>query len=220
MNTIISNPDEISAKITLKKILLICGILSSIIYIGTDILGASLWEGYSYSSQTVSELSAVGSPNRQLIGSLFFTFNLLIIAFGFGVLKASDAGHALRVTAYLLLGYGAVCLLAPFFPMHQRGTGTTLTDTMHIVLTCVTVVLIFLIIGFGAAAFGKKFRIYSVITIFLILIFGIVTGLQGPLVAANLPTPLMGIYERIIIYSFMLWVIMLALKIINYNKQF
>ena len=46
--------------------------------------------------------------------------------------------------------------------MHQREVlaagGGTLSDTMHVVLGGVTVFLMFLAIGFGATAFGKRFR--------------------------------------------------------------
>jgi len=43
-----------------RKLLLICGILSSLLYVGTDILAAMLYEGYSYTSQSISELGAIG----------------------------------------------------------------------------------------------------------------------------------------------------------------
>ena len=41
-------------------------------------------------------------------------------------------------------------------------------------------------ISFGAAAFGKWFRLYSVATIVVFAVFGTLTGLDGPKVAANL----------------------------------
>jgi len=50
-------------KVLLKKVLLICGILSSLLYVGTDILAAMQWEGYSYTSQAVKVPSAVGVCN-------------------------------------------------------------------------------------------------------------------------------------------------------------
>ncbi len=40
----------------------------------------------------------------------------------------------------------------------MHGAEGTLTDTMHIILTSVTVLLILLTIGFGASADGKWFR--------------------------------------------------------------
>jgi hypothetical protein len=67
-----------------------------------------------------------------------------------------------------------------------------------------------LFIGFGAAAHGRWFRLYSVGTILIILVFGAVAGSSGPQLAANQPTPWMGVTERITIYAAMLWVAVLA----------
>jgi len=66
---------ERTRKIT--KILLICGIISSVLYIGTDITLALLWKGYSYTSQAISELSAIGAPTRPLWVAMTFLFNPL-----------------------------------------------------------------------------------------------------------------------------------------------
>jgi hypothetical protein len=51
----------------LRKILLVCGILAALLYVGSDILAAMRWEGYSYTAQTVSELRAVGAPTRAFL---------------------------------------------------------------------------------------------------------------------------------------------------------
>jgi hypothetical protein len=49
-----------------RKLLLICGIVSSGLYVAADILAAMRHEGYSYADQTISELSAIGAPTRPL----------------------------------------------------------------------------------------------------------------------------------------------------------
>ena len=98
----------------------------------------------------------------------------------------------------------------PFAPMHQRGAKGTLTDTLHITVTIMLVLFILLTVGFGANTFGKRFRLYSVGTILMLVGFGALTGLEGPRLAANLPTPWMGVHERINVFGFMLWVAVLA----------
>ena len=99
--------------------------------------------------------------------------------------------------------------------MHQRGVKGTLTDTLHITITIVLVFFILLAIGFGANAFGKGFRLYSVGTILILVGFGALTGLDGPRLAANLPTPWMGVYERINVFGFLLWVAVLAVGLLR-----
>lgn len=198
-----------------RKILLVCGILSSLLYVAMNIFVAMQFEGYSSVSQTVSELSAIGAPTRALWISLGALYTLLVLAFGLGVWLSAGRNRPLRGAAGLLLAYGVVGFVWPFAPMHLRGTEITLTDTMHIVLAMITVPLMLLAVGFGAAAFGKYFRIYSITTIVILVVFGALTGLAGPRIAANLPTPWIGVWERISIGVFLLWVVVLATALLR-----
>ena len=70
--------------------------------------------------------------------------------------------------------------------------------------------LMFLAIGFGATAFGRRFRFYSIATIVVLLAFGVLTFLEAPRLQANLPTRWIGLWERINISAFLLWVVMLG----------
>ncbi len=194
-----------------RKVLLVCGILAALLYVGTDILAAMRWEGYSYSAQSVSELRAIGAPTRPFLVPFLFIYAGLEIAFGLGVWQLAGRKRALRVTGVLLIGLGVVDLIAPFFPLHLRGAEGTLTDTMHIIITIVTVLLFLLILWFGSTADGKWFRFYSFVTLLIIIVAGALAFLDAPLIAANLPTPLLGIRERVVIYSYMLWMMVLAI---------
>jgi len=198
-----------------RRALLVCGMVSSLLYIATDVLGAVRWDGYSYTSQSISELMAIGAPSRPLVVPLLLTYDFLVIAFALGVWGSAGRKRALRVVAGLLVGYGVVGLAGPFAPMHQRGVKGTLTDTLHITITIVLVFFILLAIGFGTNAFGRRFRLYSVGTILILVGFGALTGLDGPRLAANLPTPWMGVYERINVFGFLLWVAVLAVGLLR-----
>jgi amino acid transporter len=92
-------------------------------------------------------------------------------------------------------------------------------DTMHIVLTVVTVLLILLIIGFGATASGKRFRSYSISTILILIVCGVWAFSDGPRIAANLPTPWVGVRERINIYGYMLWMAVLAIALLRVRVE-
>jgi hypothetical protein len=198
-----------------RKVLLLCGILSSLLYIGTDILAGTLCAGYSYTSQTISELSAIGTPTRPLVVPSSIAYGVLVIAFGLGVWRSAGPKRALRVAGGLLVGFGVICLTGPFTPMHQRGTEMTLTDTMHIIGAIVDVLFILLIIGFGATAFGKWFRLYSTGTILVVVVFGALAGKDAPRIEANLPTPWTGVTERISVYGSMLWFAVLAITLLR-----
>jgi len=206
----------------LRKSFLLCGIISSLFYVAMNIFVPLLFKGYNSASQTVSELSAIGAPTRTLWIPLGTVYTLLVIAFGWGILQSGERNRRLRAVGFLIFAYGIISLIWPFAPMHQRETlavgGQTLTDTMHIVLAVVTVLLMAMAIGFGAASFGKQFRNYSIATILILLAFGALTGLDAPKVSANLPTPWAGIWERINIGVFLLWVMVLAVVLLRSRK--
>lgn len=205
---------------TSHKLLLICGILSPLIYVGVDILSPTLYEGYSYTDQAISELSAIAAPTSWLWLALSFIFNPLMIVFGIGVwLSAGRKRRSLRITGILLVIWGVLGFAWIFFPMNMRGAIGSTTDTMHLVLSGLTVILMTVFIGFGSGAKGKWFRFYSILTILVMLFFGTLVGMQAPQVAAHLPTPWMGVMERVSVFSPMLWVLVLAVVLLRAERN-
>src|SRR4051812_36484115 len=106
----------------LRKVLLICGILSSLLYVAMTVFIAMQWEGYSSASQTVSELSAVDAPTRSLWLLPGALYTVLVTAFGWGVWRSADRSRSLRIVGGLVGAYGSLGLLWPFAPMHLRET--------------------------------------------------------------------------------------------------
>ena len=197
---------------TWRNALLACGLASSLLY--ALMIWGIRYEGYSPISQVPSELTAIGAPTQALWARLGWIYTVLITAFGIGVCKSASGNRAVRIVGGLILAYASLGLLWPFAPMHQREVlaagGGTPGDTLHQVLAAVTVFLMFLAIGFGATAFGKRFRLYSIVTIVVLLGFGGLTFLEAPRLQMNLPTPWIGLWERINISVFLLWVVMLG----------
>ncbi len=225
----IADAHAASAPWTLHKILLVCGIVAAALYIGGDIVAALRYEGYSYTAHSVSELSAIGAPTRPFLLPLLLVYSLLETAFAAGVWMSAGSRRGLRMTAGLLFAHGilnvalnAVNLITPFAAMHTReeiAAGSTTNDTLHLVYAGVTVLLILLMIGFGASAFGKRWRIYSYATIAALLIFGAWAAADAPRVAANLPTPWLGLRERVNVYGFIVWLLMLAILCLRALKS-
>lgn len=205
------------------KGILACGILAPLLYVSTDAIAAQLWHGYSYTGQTVSELFAIDAPTRPLIVLRGMVYCALLILFGLGVWLSSHRRRRLRIAGKLLVAFGMFDLLGPYAPMHQREVlaagGGTLTDTLHIALAAVDVSFIVLIIGFTAFALGRGFRLYSIISIVVILLFGILGGMDGARLAQDLPTPWIGVTERISIFTFMLWLAVLSVTLLREEKM-
>jgi hypothetical protein len=204
-----------------KKVLLICGILSAIFYVLAIILGALRWKEYDSISQTVSELIAIDAPSAPLVIPLFLIYSLLVFAFGLGVWLSAGTKRILHVVAVLIIAKEILGVIATVFaPMHMRGIEVSLTDTMHAVLTAAGVLLCMLpAVGFGGLAFGKGFRIYSIVTIMIFLVFGILAGMDGPKIAENQPTPLAGVWERINLLTYFIWIIIFTVKLLQFDED-
>lgn len=203
-----------------RKTFLFCGILSSLLYIAMNVFVAMQYQGYNFASHTVSELSAIDAPTRPLWVPLGIAYTLLVAAFGVGVWQSAGRNKPLRVVGGLLMASGIIGLGWP--PMHQRAVlaagGGTLTDTLHLVWAAATSLFFVLEICFGAAALGKRFRIYSIATMAILVVFGALVGVEAPDVGRNLPTPWIGIWERINIGVFMVWVVVLAITLLRVRE--
>lgn len=207
----------------LERLLLICGILSSLLRVATDILAAMWYPGYSYIDQSMSLLAAIGAPTRPFQVALLAVCSALVIAFGIGVWGSAGRKRSLRVTGILLVIFGAIGFAQQFFPSwSMQLSGGLAANTMHIIVTSVAILLITLFIGFGATADGKGFRLYSIATILTLLVFGALAGMQVPRMAAQLPTLWPGVLERVSYYSYLLWILVFAvvrLRVLGKESQ-
>ena len=168
---------------SLTRLLLISGIAASVLYLAMDLVAAfRLYPGYDYTSQQVSELSAIG------------------------VWRAAAGRLSLRIAA-VLIGIFAVngLLWGLVAPMHMRGTGFTGTDTLHIAFAASAVALMLAFMVFGAAALGRGFRLFTAVVVIAMLAAGAVVSTAIPAIAAGEPTPWMGLVERVSVFAPMVW---------------
>ena len=213
--------NEIQLSRSWMNFLLFCGILASLWDIFINILVPFLYPGYNSFSQTVSELSAIGAPTKQLWFVLGIPFVLLEIAFGIGVFLFKGQSVSLRIAGALLIAYGLIAAFWP--PMHQRAIlaagGKSMTDTLHIVFTAVTGFIMMVAMGFAGAALGKGFLRFSIATILTLLVFGAWTSTYTASLEANLPTPWMGVLERVNVYGMLIWLLVFAVVLWLQHKK-
>ncbi|HUK21894.1 MAG TPA: DUF998 domain-containing protein [Gemmatimonadales bacterium] len=200
--------------------LLLCGTLSAVLYSVMLVAIPMRWPAYSSASQTVSELSAIDAPTRALWVPLGLVWTVLYGAFGVGVWSVGSH-RALRVAAGAIVLAGAIGIFWP--PMHQREVlaagGATLTDTLHLVWTAVNGLLTLVAMGCTAAALGGRFRVYAVVTMGLLIGAGVLTSIGAPGVQANMPTPWIGVWERLNLGAWLLWVFILALTLLRRGDE-
>jgi hypothetical protein len=202
----------------LRQLLLSCGVISSLLYVAMNVIGAMRWGSYSSFSQTISELSAIGAPTRPLWSALGILYTLLVLAFGCGVAMAARR-RTMRIAGALIVVYGALGVLWAFAPMHQREVlaagGGTFSDTVHIALAYVTVLLMLLAVAFAGVSLGRRFRVYTIATMVMLLAFGVMVGFYVSDIGVNRPTPWVGVWERADVGVFLLWVAVLALALLR-----
>jgi len=206
-----------------RKFLLVCGILSSVMYIFMDVVSGLRYDGYSFAAHTVSELSALGATTRPPMLLLGAGYQALVTLFAIGVFASARRKRDLRVAGAFLMAYGLIGFTAPFFSMQQREViataGPILTDRLHLVATAIAVLLMFTAIAFASKAYGRAFRLYSIATILVSFAFGTLTSRAAPRMEAGLPTPWIGITERICIGVFLLWVVVFAVLLLRRTEE-
>lgn len=172
------------------------------------------WPEYDSASQTVSELSAVDAPTRFLWIVLSFPYSLLMLAFAASIVRTAKENRPLSMAGKLLIVYSATGPLWYFAPMHLREVlatgGGTMSDTMHLVFAGISQLIFLSALYLSSKGLGRSFRWYSLATFIVLMLFGTLTFIEAPGVSANTPTPMIGIWERINIGVFMLWVIVLG----------
>jgi hypothetical membrane protein len=190
----------------IRQALLAAGPLSSLLYVAaTDGVAAAKWEGYRRTEQMVSELLAVGSPGRDAIVPLLWIYTLLFIAFGVGVWSSTHGNRALRTGGGLLIGYGLGNIVGGVFPLRL---GDETSVPLHILATNVQLALMVAAMCFVAAGFHGRMRWYSIISLVLSAVMGMIAFMAAPG-----PNLVLGIGERISIGAFLLWVAVLAVAL-------
>jgi magnesium-transporting ATPase (P-type) len=202
------------ARPNMRRVLLLSGFLSAIIYVVADIVASLSYPGYSITGQNYSELLATGAPTRQGLLLISWVYNFLVACFGVAIWKTCQPAYKARITGAVILGYAIISMITPlYFQMDMRGAEPTPYGSLHPLMTGIMSFFIILSIGSGAFLSGKGFRIYSFVTIAVVIAFGLLTVDQVPDLEAGLDTPWMGLKERINIYLTMIWFAMLSLNI-------
>ena len=196
-----------------RKLLLVCGILSPVLYAISDLLAGKRWEGYSFRDQTISELGAIGAPTQAFFSALLMVVYALMVAFGVGIWMSAGGRRKLRTVGGLLFALGVMALtVGQSAAMRLRGAEQ---GPMHLVEGMAAMLLIFTAMGVAATIFGRRFRYYTIATIVFALGVGAWAMWDAPAIVEGLATPWVGVKERIFWYGYQSWFIALALRLLR-----
>lgn len=204
----------------MKKFYPLFGILAPIIYIAAVFVGGLLRQDYSPLYNTISELSMTNAPNLLLMDIMFGCYNLFLIIFSIGAYIDSDISNNrnYKSALILLIIIGVLGLATLIFTQDPRGAPVTLNGTLHIILSGITALLTILSVIIIGLSFRKYtslriFSWYSYINAILIFISG---GVAATAVGNN--SAYGGLFERITIFLFMIWLIIFSYVILRFNR--
>jgi len=200
----------------MKKVYALFGIIGPLIYILAVFIGGAIRHDYSTLYNAVSELTMANAPNKLLLDILFGIYNVFLLIFGLGAyLDFSINSKKYNSATIMLVIIGVLGLLVLIFTQDPRGGAATLHGTLHILLSGLTAALTIisvLLIGISLKKYSniKGFSWFSYITAALIFISG---GLGAASLANN--GAYGGLFERITIFLFMIWVMSLSYIILK-----
>lgn len=205
-----------------RKLIALClsfGMLSVVVYILHVFIGGLLWPGYSHIHHPISDLTATGAPNRNLLVVLTNIYGIMALFFSIAFLILEGTKHSKLVFwgAISLVLMHIVSISYSFFPQDLPGRETSFAGMMHLVVTIMIVpftILTPLLIGFGLRTEHKwrSLGIFSVVCGILILVFG---GLSAFFYAQKLP--FFGLVERLNIGTLQMWMFVLSFEFLRFQ---
>lgn len=212
--TIVSEKDIAKVR-TKERFLFFAGILGPIVYILNVLLGGIITPNYSHIKNAVSELTQRGAPNIVILSTLFVVSAILILLFGIAILmRYKHQNRRLYAGGVMIVIYGIFAAsLASIFPQDPLGGESTFPGTMHLVIAGLTAFVIMggiLLNGLGMDKHPgrwRRFKLYSVITVILVFVFGAPT----PILIMN-KIELLGLFERLTQLAYLQWFVVFAAK--------
>lgn len=204
-----------------SKLLQYCGwlgIIGVIFYFLHVLVGNLLYEGYNPVTQAISDLTAKGAPSKMVAGILtafygafLFLFNLAFYLF---FRKKINRIFSLGALSFIIMNLVSTVGYT-LFPLSEAGYANTFQDIMHVAVTVLVVVLsitslVLLAIGFFKSGKYKLMGILAIATLFFMMLGSILTGAA---------TSILGIAERISIYSLHLYILALAIWLLKYKEN-
>jgi len=186
-------------------------------YIVTAIVGAALRPNdYSHIINAISELLSNGAPNKAVLDVVFNIYNALLLAFAIGAYSVTkNMPRLTQISMGILIGIQVLSFSWGFFPMDPLGAEVTFAGTMHNVLggvVALATIIMPLLMGLGVRRLDDFSRYASYSFISSAIIF--VSGLTGVILAGQ-GVQLFGLFERITIGSYEVWIFVTALNLLK-----
>lgn len=200
-----------------RRLLLAAGIIAPVAYaLGDLVAGTFTFPGYSFRDQTISELGAIGAPSRPVFSAFILVSYAALTAYGVGIWKSAEGDRRMKAAGAFLVALGITALtVGQFVAMRPRGAEQGLQGAAHLIEGAAAMLLLLAAMGFAAAAMDTRFRLYTLATIAVVVVFGGWSSTSVPAVEAGLVTPWVGVIERVFWYSYQVWYAVLAVVLMR-----
>ena len=196
--------------------LCLTGIISLIFYILHDVIGSINYNGYNWTRQAVSDLTATDSPVYGIAHSLSLVYGILscLCSLLVCILVKKEEKKTLRLGVYLFTTMNFISAIGySLFPLSSKGYDGTFQSFMHVYVITIAVVLLSIIslILISVGAFKSKKKLLGTLSIVALLLMFF--GAAG---SGILPKSVFGIVERFSTYSAVVFTAILG--IYGFNK--
>lgn len=206
--------------IKLKNILIaVYGILTVIVFISMIAAGGLF---NSVNALLYREISFIISPftfNGVITIPLYRLYNILLFIFS-ALLFLRTQNLYIRLGSLFLSMSAVFGILLIRYPMVPSGSSVSLSALSHIALAIIIVLYIFTaltLFGYGFKSYKNLAFLYNFTTeiSIIILILGFIAGLFAYL---NMPA-YVGLFQKLPIMAFLLWIIMTSLAMLHSDKR-
>jgi hypothetical protein len=184
--------------------LLWSGLVAALLYAATVAVGGLVLSGYDPWNEPISAMTAVGRTDSGWIAASFVIYNIGVAVYAAAALLRKGVRTGWQVVFALLFGTAIAGLLMGPFAMDAPGSAMTVVGMVHIGLAAFTSLATIAIVAMSAALWrGEGEQGLSWIALACL---GLIVpfGLLAALATAN-AWPLSGIYERLTIGGFEIW---------------
>lgn len=196
----------------LEKLFFSFGMIGALAFLLEDFLGTVLWKGYNPIASYNSQLTADGAPNIPLTRTLFFACQISLAIFVFSLLIKSFRiyGNALKIGYFSLLLIFLISIIGyGLFPMTMDFI-FSLKNYFHLLITIIiftgTIFILFLLaFGYFKQDHERKIGRITLVAAILFLLFNLL-HLYAILNGLNI----LGLAERLILYTFQIYVFILS----------
>jgi len=203
-----------------NKLPALFGIAAPIVYLFTVVLGGILRPGYNHLHQAISELIETGAPNKALLDGCFLLYNALVLLAALGLmllLRQTPKQNRLLKAAMILLALTGLAgvMMSLAFPSDVLGTAMTARGLGHIILAgeeslCSMAAILLTGLWFKKQTGMRSMAIYSFVSLAVVFCSGLYS-------AFSVNQPFMGLFERITIGTFVLWILVVFTRFYSFD---